>query len=91
MGYLLWMKHSLSCAHYFCKTATEVELTGNLSLLHRPHLLAALLYIRLVQCLFKQLSKYIKRSSVHESQCLKKIVTVPTQKDFNNHLSVSWI
>lgn len=84
------MKHSLSCAQYFRKITAEVEIPGNLSsLFYRQHLLTVSQYIHLVQRLFKRLSKYIKDPQPVNHYVKKK--TVPTKKDFNNHLSISWI
>lgn len=69
---IYFSKHSLSWVRCFRKIATEAETTGNLRLFHREHLLTAFRYIRLLQCLFKQLPKYIKTSSAHEAQYLKQ-------------------
>lgn len=85
-GWLLWMKHWLILCTRLWENCHWSRDHSNLCLSHRQRLLTVLLYIRLVRCWFQQLPKYIKRSSAHGSQRLKKvIVTVLTKEDFNNH------
>lgn len=89
MGYYLGWNTHYPVHNTLGKLLLKLRSLGTSPLFYRQHLLTVSQYIHSVQCLFKQLSKYIKDPQPVNRYVEKK--WVPTKKDFNNHLSISWI